>query len=379
MTDLLDIGIYAKQARAFITAGEKAGGLCQPDDRAFDQLARELFTLQFNRNESYRRFCQARDATPKDIGDWTQIPALPAAAFKHYELTWLPAAERTTVFYSSGTTARRSRHFHNAATLELYEISLLAWFQACMPGLGNGVRGRFISLTPPPTQAPHSSLAHMLGKAITVYGDAASEWTGGVDLAGGWVVNMEATAKALAKASAEGCPAAILGTAFSFVHLLDYAAEHRLVWKLPAGSAVMETGGYKGRSRALAKGALHAEISRLLGVPRGQIICEYGMCELSSQAYDRCPPPNAAPAGGLSAEERVFHFPPWARARIISPETGAPAGNGETGMIQIFDLANLSSVLAVQTEDLGVATPDGFRLLGRAAEAETRGCSLMAV
>jgi len=39
--------------------------------------------------------------------------------------------------------------------------------------------------------------------------------------------------------------------------------------------------------------------------------------------------------------------------------------------------ANPRSVLAVQTEDLGVRRGEGFELLGRTAQAEARGCSLM--
>ena len=46
-------------------------------------------------------------------------------------------------------------------------------------------------------------------------------------------------------------------------------------------------------------------------------------------------------------------------------------------LVRILDLANLRSVLAVQTEDLGVRRGDGFELLGRAVQVEARGCSLM--
>ena len=75
---------------------------------------------------------------------------------------------------------------------------------------------------------------------------------------------------------------------------------------------------------------------------------------------------------------RIFHFPPWVRAQVISPETGREVGEGETGLIRVFDLANVYSVMAIQTEDLGVRRGNGFDLLGRAAMAEPRGCSLAA-
>jgi hypothetical protein len=100
------------------------------------------------------------------------------------------------------------------------------------------------------------------------------------------------------------------------------------------------------------------------------------MSELSSQAYDaeiknaKCKMQNS---------ERQFHFPPWARVQITSPETGREVRDGETGLIRVFDLANVFSVAAVQTEDLGIRRGDGFELIGRAELAEPRGCSLLTV
>lgn len=75
---------------------------------------------------------------------------------------------------------------------------------------------------------------------------------------------------------------------------------------------------------------------------------------------------------------RVFHFPPWARAMVVSPEDGMEVGEGDTGLLRVVDLANVRSVLAVQTEDLAVRRGDGFELIGRAVGAEARGCSLRA-
>jgi hypothetical protein len=65
--------------------------------------------------------------------------------------------------------------------------------------------------------------------------------------------------------------------------------------------------------------------------------------------------------------------------QIVSPETGREVGEGETGLIRVFDLANVYSVMAIQTEDLGIRRGTGFALAGRAVLAEPRGCSLMAV
>jgi len=181
----------------------------------------------------------------------------------------------------------------------------------------------------------------------------------------------------LAGAVESGRPVALLGTAFNFVHLLDELAESNLHFQLPAGSRVMETGGYKGRSRSLDKSELHSLITKQLGVPAERIVCEYGMSELSSQAYEgEVQSPKSKVQSRVGAV-RAFRFPPWARVQVISPETGREVEDGESGLIRVFDLANVRSVMAIQTEDLGVRRGAGFELLSRARQAEPRGCSLM--
>jgi hypothetical protein len=162
----------------------------------------------------------------------------------------------------------------------------------------------------------------------------------------------------------------VCGTAFSFVHLCDCLDEHGLRLDFPQGSRVFETGGYKGRSRTVSKSELHSMISQRLGISESHIVTEYGMSEISSQAYDRI-------VGGR--EQRIFRFPHWARANVMSIETGEPARDGETGLLRILDLANVGSVCAIQTEDLAVCRGRGFELIGRATDAEARGCSLMQV
>jgi hypothetical protein len=333
----------------------------------FGALALELFALQFASNAPYRKICEARNATPLTVNHWAQIPAVPTAAFKELELSCLPVAERTAVFHSSGTTEQRpSRHFHNATSLAAYEASLWPWFAENF-GFAMGDL-RLLCLTPPPVQAPHSSLVHMFDVIRRQLAAEASAFVGRAEQGGVWDLSCDVAVEQLRRASECGQPLLLLGTAFSFVHLLDFLGEHDLRFQLPPGSRVLETGGYKGRSRTLPKAELHALITERLGVPTSRIVCEYGMSELSSQAYDQTPDAS-----------RAFHFPPWARVQIISPETGREVADGETGLLRVFDLANVFSVLAIQTEDLAVGRGDGFELIGRAALSEPRGCSLMAV
>jgi hypothetical protein len=89
------------------------------------------------------------------------------------------------------------------------------------------------------------------------------------------------------------------------------------------------------------------------------------MCEMSSQFY------------GKGATTHL-QGPEWVRTLIIDPTSGREAAEGSTGLLRHFDLANVDSVMAIQTEDLGRKAGKGFMLLGRASEAELKGCSLSA-
>src|SRR5262249_62325078 len=81
-------------------------------------------------------------------------------------------------------------------------------------------------------------------------------------------------------------PLALCGTSFAFVPLLDRLEARGASLALPAGTRVMETGGFKGRSRELSRDELHGAIEARLGVPRASIVNQYGMCELASQFYE---------------------------------------------------------------------------------------------
>jgi hypothetical protein len=96
------------------------------------------------------------------------------------------------------------------------------------------------------------------------------------------------------------------------------------------------------------------------------------MTEMCSQFYDSSLRDEVK--GRVRARRKLV--PPWVRTRVVHPETLEPVPAGEVGLLQHFDLANIGSVVAVQTEDLGSAADDGFFLLGRATGATPRGCSI---
>jgi len=331
------------------------------DEQRFESMARRLFAYQIERCAPYRRLCERKGIRPEEIGQWREIPTVPTGVFKELELRCFPARAVRHVFRTSGTS-REARGQLFLDTLELYEASLRSSFERhVLAGLTHPVRMRIVA--PAPGEAPDSSLSHMFGVAIRQWGDGAS----GFDVLGG-SLRFDSLWSALEAAVREGTPVVLAGTAFAWVHYLDECAARGRALTLAPGSRLMETGGFKGRSRTVPRDELYAGLENALGIPSASIVNQYGMTELGSQFYDSVLAAPAAPRHKVA--------PPWTRVRVVDPASGREARIGEVGQIEIFDLANTGSVCAVQTADLGRRLAAGFEVMGRAAGAEARGCSL---
>ena len=328
----------ALEAQLLALIARPSGELAEQE---FNAVAMAVYRFQREANLPYRQFCKFQK-TPAELTDWRAIPAVPTGAFRHAKLRSFPEAQTRATFRTSGTTGEGygSHHFRS---LLLYQASILhAWQALALPPLPQ------VILTQRPGDAPHSSLCHMVG---TLGAFGPQTWcidAGGV---------LDGTA--LRHAAASG-PVLVLGTALAFLHLFEQLGRERI--PLPPGSLAMETGGYKGTGRALAKPELYAQFGESLGLEPGAILNEYSMTELSSQWYTR----------GLG---NPHHGPAWARALVMDPETGLEAPEGGRGILRFIDLANLGSVLAIQTQDMAIRRGAGFELIGRDPAAIPRGCS----
>lgn len=325
------------------------------DDAKWNELAQELFAWQYARVPAFRRLCLAHEITPQWMKDWRDIPAVPQQLFKREKLFAHGAARSEAIYETSGTTTGQPGRQHLLRTDVYRAVSIEGARRAGL--FDRSPQLHF--LVPSPSEAPHSSLSAMFGfwQKASRQG-VSSFWVrkGQFDFAA-LRKNLETQIKARR-------PIAICGTAFSFVHLIDAWADLPPL-RLPRGSWLLETGGFKGRSREVSKAELYAQLSRLFSVPDSSIWNEYGMSELSSQAYAR----------GTSG---LHHVPPWARMLVCDPATGREVHPGQHGLVRWIDLANVDSVMALQTLDVAERTPKGFRLIGRLPRTEPRGCSLSA-
>jgi hypothetical protein len=346
--------------------GAWARGESGCDAARYEQLALDICAYQLATNPPYARFAATQGISPARLPQaLAEIPAVPAAAFKDATLATFDVRRAELEFHTSGTSgAQAGRHFFERAAL--YDASLLAAFDRFM--LPDRRTLRFLNLVPNARYRPHSSLGYMVGHVSVLRGDGRAGWFLNEDAPGGELaLDVDAFARELRAAIAAAQPVCITTTAFAAVALVDALAERGLAFAAPEGSRVMETGGFKGRSRVVERSELYAQLSARLGIPEASVIAEYGMTELASQYYDA---PDSRGSG-----PRVKVAPPWLRTLVVD-ETGREVAHGATGSLRHFDLANRSSVIAIDTEDRGYAQGAGIVLLGREADAPLRGCSL---
>jgi Acyl-protein synthetase, LuxE len=329
--------------------------LAPMDEAKWDELARELFSWQFAKIPAYRRLCLAHEVTPKTLVSWRNIPAVPQQLFKREKLFAYGTSKPGAIYETSGTTTGQPGRQYLLSTDIYRAVSVEG---ARRIGLLDKIKFLHF-LAPSSTEAPHSSLSTMFdfwGKALAK--NRSSLWmkNQGIDFA--------RLRQTLAEQIKTGQPIGLAGTAFSFVHLIDAWADLPPL-RLPRGSWLLETGGFKGRSREVRKPELYAQLARTFSVGDTAIYNEYGMSELSSQAY----------AHGTKG---LHQTPPWARVLVVDPATDREVGLGQKGLVRWIDLANTDSVLALQTLDVAERTHSGFRLIGRLPRTEPRGCSLSA-
>ncbi len=298
----------------------------------FGEMLLAVHAFQRASQPAYDRYCKAFLPAVR----WQQIPALPQQVFKQTAVRCFPENEIATTFRTSGTTGEGYGQ-HHFRSLALYSLAAIhGWIDA---GLAD--HGPVVSLIPSVAAAPHSSLSRM------------ADWLADTCLGPDWDA-VEASSRHWTT------PVVIFGTALAFVDWFEHLGDSQLV--LPPGSLAVETGGYKGTGREIEKTDLYSRFARHLGLPSESVFNEYGMTELSSQFY----------TSGLGQSH--LH-PPWARGLVIDPETNAEVPDGTTGVLRLFDAANLGSCAAIQTRDLAIRRGEHFELLGRDPAALPRGCS----
>ena len=307
-------------------------------DAEFAAAALELFRRQAEQSPPYSEYISLLGVNPAEVNRVEDIPFMPIEFFKWRDV-YCGEGEPEKVFTSSntgGTVASR----HMMQSLALYEQAFTRAFEQFY-GAAEG--WSIYGLLPNYLQRDGSSLVYMVDRLIARCGS------------GGFY--LDEYEKLIADMAADAKPKILLGVSYALWDLAEQYAP-----KLE-NTIVMETGGMKGQREELPKSEFHKILTEAFGVEK--IHSEYGMAELTSQAY--------------SSGDGVFRAPAWMRVvvrDVNNPLKMLPAGS--RGAVSIIDLANISSCAFIATQDVGRTFADGsFMIEGRLSGADIRGCNLL--
>jgi hypothetical protein len=348
--DLAKSNALHARARAFVAAFERG----EPAPEPFDALACDLARYQIENSEGYARLVRARGLDPKALAAAAALPPIPTDAFKLTRVATFDDAETKVTFRTSGTTiGARGSHPMRDEGVATYDAAAVAHGRRWL-ARDFAERVPVVVLGPSPESAPDSSLVHMCAAFGAAFGRSVDY------VIEDEVIDVSRFDERVAYALTDERPMLVLATSFALVHFLEGMDD--VQFRLPAGSRVMQTGGFKGKSREVEPHALRAEVARVFAIPSRAIVGEYGMTELSSQFYEE--------------REDVYVEPPWARVVPVDPDTLEPVKDGEVGIAKIIDLMNVDSAVAVLANDRVRRVAGGFELLGRQPGAAPRGCSI---
>ena len=300
-----------------------------------------LLDGQLTANPDLRRMLSTRSIKCKWGQSHVDVRPLSVAAWRAGKAGAIYSGMPAATYRSSGTTSSdRSATILDQQGLALYTAALRTGFSATFGYAGE----KILALMPDAATAPESSLSAM----CNILG---AEFVFGL----GWQEQL------VSQIAASSEPLVLFGTAFAWVHFLDATSG---TIDLPKGSRLIETGGYKGKSRELPKVELYEALASRFDISTDAIWSEYGMCELSSQFYSQGIGTRLVPS-------------PSIRSIAISPITGDACQPGEDGLLVHIDAANWCTYAVIETQDWGNVDSNGHvELKGRAPGARPKGCSI---
>jgi hypothetical protein len=343
---------------------------------SFAGLALDIARFQAEAAPGFRRLVSTRGGRLDALDD---VPPVPTDAFRLTRVACFGPELDSVRFHTSGTTGD-DRGTHSMRRTDTYErLSLAYGRQALLPAQGSAL---VVALAPPLDKPPRSSLGYMMARFMEAFdGEPFAEHERAFDSGSParWLVseqgvNLPGLEHAARAGSHARRPLLVLATAFALVRLLDDLAGARL--PLPGGSTVMQTGGFKGKTREVSMEELRAGVSQALQLPAERVVGEYGMTELTSQLYEGTIRESAIAARHPEASPGIYFEPPWLRVTPVDPTSLLPVAEGEAGLARFIDLGNVDSAVSVVTQDLVRREAGGIRLLGRQPGAPARGCSL---
>jgi len=332
-------------------------GLENQDEDKFNELALQEFELQYHTIEPFREYCRKKGVSPRSASHWDQIPAVPSFAFKQFVLASFPVDKAEHAYFTSGTNnpAIKGKIFRDAGAVRLIkEANGLLTRSYLFP---DTERMKILLMVPSPKIAPSMGMAVGLEEVRKRFGTPDSRY-----LISPLGLNVKALLTGLKESESNGQPIALIGATSGFVYFFHACKDSGVSFRLPLGSRVCDGGGYLGQFGECTKEEYFGLCEQVLGVGEQFCVNVLGMGESSTNYFDN------VLRNSITTHKNVprrKELPPWTRTVVVDTKEFNGVPQGETGLLRHYDLVNRAMVFAVQTDNLGYRTDEGFEIIGR--------------
>lgn len=303
----------------------------------------------------------------------SKLNFLPIETFKQDSSLYFQGKDLKQKFYSSGTSLQKSQSLFSQSGIDLYEFESVFTFKSMLDSFygSSSLDVKGYSFIPSLTLMPTSSLSwmiHSLAKYWSVENISINDFITKVDHSKKYW---------------------LFTTTIQLVDLFDLLKKQKLKLHLGSQVALIHTGGSKGiRREELKKSQIHSYCHKLLNLSSDNIISEYSMSELATQAYDWICYNNRI--SNLSQKtftpdnQRSFRFPSWVKLTVDSQaDLDTPPQSQGRGALVVFDPFRIDYSYPIRTQDIcelktKVDTHRGsfFNFIERIPSSSLKGCSL---
>jgi hypothetical protein len=324
--------------------------------------------------EPYRKWCRKQGFDPHGrIEDLAGVPFLPVGIFKRLMLRSTSEDQIVRVLTSSATSSQTpSRIPLDRVTRTRQMRALLA---ILIESIG-GQRRPFVVLDAAPSStaaADRELSARAAGMRGYLMAATSTEYVFRNDTAG-LTLDVDRLLGAIEDLKSHGGPFCLLGyTYVLYRHVIVPLRDKGIRLNLPDNALILHFGGWKRlRDQAVEKAVFLAHAADVFGIGRQAVRDIYGFTEQLGVIYP----------DGADGLKRV---PTYSDVLVRDPGTLEVLPDGRVGLLEfVCPLPHSYPGVAVLLDDLGRvvtreqgcggATATGFEVVGRAPDAETRGC-----
>lgn len=341
----------------------EAGVDAELSEERFNDIAIRMFRFQHRTNAIFREFCDAKKVDVESVTRWQDVPLVYNDMFKTHLIASFPLEQAVLGCLTGGTTSltQRGRIFRDEDGKRLvFTANRIMTGSYLFPDFEEGKRCRILVLAPSPELAPSMGMAIGIDQTRRHFGTTDSMF-----LLGRSGIDVNNLLKALRESEESGIPVALIGATAAYVYFFQSCRKKKWKFRLPPGSRICDGGGYRGRFGKVTRDDYYAMVEEILGIPNHYCVNVLGEAETATNLFDDALRRHVK---GLPPRERVRPVPPWSRVLAMDIDDLSPLPDGKVGLLAHWDLANVPTVLAVITDNLGYTTDNGTgcEMVGRA-------------